>query len=92
MECMALVSRGIEDVACTEIAEIIGAKCRQEEGCVLFSAKKIEDMEKRLKETREAIADLEDLRTGAEKTLVDLKETEQMTADFLKKHSGGQSN
>ena len=44
MECMALVSRGIEDVACTEIAEIIGAKCRQEEGCVLFSAKKIEDI------------------------------------------------
>lgn len=44
MECMALVSRGIEDVACMEIAEITGAKCRQEEGCALFSAKKIEDL------------------------------------------------
>lgn len=44
MECMALVSKGIEDVVCGEIGEIIGARCRQEEGCVLFNAKSMEDL------------------------------------------------
>ena len=43
-KCLAIVSKGIEDIACTEISEIAGAKCRQEEGCVLFSAKSIEDL------------------------------------------------
>lgn len=44
MKGLAITSKGIEDTAAIEIGELINAKCKIEESCVLFDFKKFEDL------------------------------------------------
>src|SRR3989344_5646585 len=44
MKGLAITSKGIEDTASAEIKELIKAKCKIEESCVLFDFKKFEDL------------------------------------------------
>lgn len=44
MKALAVTSKGIEDVASAEIKEVIGAKCKAGEGCVLLDAKDIKEL------------------------------------------------
>ena len=44
MKGLAIVSKGIENIASQEIKELIGAKSRMEEGCVMFDIKSLNDL------------------------------------------------
>jgi 23S rRNA G2445 N2-methylase RlmL len=44
MKGLAITSKGLEETASTDIKELIGAKCRIEESCVIFDFKKFENL------------------------------------------------
>lgn len=44
MKGLAITSRGIEDIAAAQIKELTGAKCKADDGCVLFDFRKFEDL------------------------------------------------
>ena len=44
MKGLAITSKGIEDTAAAEIKELINAKCKTEESCVVFDFRKFEDL------------------------------------------------
>src|SRR3989344_4381913 len=44
MKGLAITSKGIEDTAGAEIKELVNAKCKTEESCVVFDFRKFEDL------------------------------------------------
>ena len=44
MKALAITSKGIEDITALEIKELINAKTTEKKGCVVFNAKKPEDL------------------------------------------------
>ena len=44
MKGLVITSRGIEEIACKEIIELIDAKCKTEESCVIFDCNDFEDL------------------------------------------------